>query len=732
MLKVKDVIKGGTILYPERLIKDPIISVIMPTYCRGKTSLKKAITSVLGQTFKPFELIIIDDGSWDGTLDILKRFQRKDSRIIIIRHDKNSGVPAIRVNEGILLARGKYISYQFDDDEWLPHCLEKLYKRRRLNGKPCLVYGRCELTLKRPGQSDYVITLGDEDYTPERLYSDNYISNNCVLHDKEIVHVCGLYDPHLILRRSCDYDLWLRISKKFPIVWAPEILTKVTAGGEKALGTDIDIDIIKYPNVRKYVEMDRDDKLLPKNIDEYRFDDIFQYASYFSPAEMYHIITQVVFPYIYQTPYYYKTMEKLLVAKKQPNSVLVTSERYNNLLDSVMDLNHKQSGAFKFYYVNEGALPYVSKEDFDILLGYHPTNHTAIELVNNNGDKPFVLIEDENKVLNEEALTRSNRLYLRDKAQVKVNWPLSDLQLINYMEGAKFKKYVKRGKMVFGIRNDEDREIAKKYCKALESYGIKTDISLLNTMNLIDYSDISYMHLFYGDIEIVKRCKELNIPVTLTVKAYDQQQRYDMVDGIHCFNIRDKVQLMKRLNKPIHRFMYPQLNLYGSGELNKIAIYVEGNKQEDITNIASIVQYLCHNFSFYIVTNDVESVKELKNAKVYGRDALGEVMNECGIYIHYATQSNHELLLAMSKGLMTICKDTGLSREIVKEHINGLMVSQMKPEDIAIQLTELLSMSEKQSKNILLRGRELINILCNEELIAYELLYLYNETIKNS
>ena len=91
---------------------NPLISIIMPTYNR-KNIIQKAITSVLNQTYTNFELIIIDDGSDDGTYDLLKSL--KDERIRILRHEKNEG-PSYTRNIGLKNAKGedscKFSSYR--------------------------------------------------------------------------------------------------------------------------------------------------------------------------------------------------------------------------------------------------------------------------------------------------------------------------------------------------------------------------------------------------------------------------------------------------------------------------------------------------------------------------------------------------------------------------------------------------------------------------------------------
>src|SRR6266567_7475011 len=99
MLKARAFLNDQQIRSSANIIDEPEISVIMPTYCRGDSGLlERAIRSVLRQTFRDFELIIVDDGSRDRTRSVVLGFLEADHRIRYIRHEINSGLPALRVN----------------------------------------------------------------------------------------------------------------------------------------------------------------------------------------------------------------------------------------------------------------------------------------------------------------------------------------------------------------------------------------------------------------------------------------------------------------------------------------------------------------------------------------------------------------------------------------------------------------------------------------------------------
>ncbi len=96
----------------------PMVSVVMSTYNRGDW-LKDAVDSVLNQTFRDFEFIIIDDGSSDETADYLADLEKKDPRVVVLRNLENKGL-VFSLNRGISHARGKYIARMDDDDVCYP------------------------------------------------------------------------------------------------------------------------------------------------------------------------------------------------------------------------------------------------------------------------------------------------------------------------------------------------------------------------------------------------------------------------------------------------------------------------------------------------------------------------------------------------------------------------------------------------------------------------------------
>lgn len=102
---------------------EPLISIVMPNY-NGSLFVAKAINSVLKQSYKNWELIVVDDSSTDNSPALIQEFVKNDLRIALVFMEKNSGVSSVR-NTGIQLAKGKYIALIDNDDTWESDKLER-------------------------------------------------------------------------------------------------------------------------------------------------------------------------------------------------------------------------------------------------------------------------------------------------------------------------------------------------------------------------------------------------------------------------------------------------------------------------------------------------------------------------------------------------------------------------------------------------------------------------------
>jgi len=187
----------------------PKISVVMPVY-NGEKYFIEAIVSILDQTFKDFEFIIINDGSVDRSLDILKEFQKQDKRVKIISRE-NKGV-IYSLNEGVKMAQGEYIARMDADDVSDPERLSKQLKYAQEND--LAVCGTWAEGIDDKGQR-----LKDMNYPPslDKIKSYTLIHNPfihpSVMFRKDIFEKVGGYKK--FFKHIEDYELWTRIVFKY-------------------------------------------------------------------------------------------------------------------------------------------------------------------------------------------------------------------------------------------------------------------------------------------------------------------------------------------------------------------------------------------------------------------------------------------------------------------------------------------------------------------------------------
>jgi glycosyltransferase involved in cell wall biosynthesis len=199
----------------------PKVSVILPVF-NGNLHLSQAIGSILNQTFKNIELIIIDDGSTDDSLSIIKNYG--DSRIVLLEHEKNLGLIAA-LNNGIDHAQSEYIARMDSDDISLPTRLEM--QAHFLDQNPSI--GVCGTWLQCFGDSHKKwknYTLPEHhDAIVVNLIFRNPLAHSTVMMRKALIDQYHLrYDPFYI--HSEDYDFWVKFSKFTKLANFPAILLK--------------------------------------------------------------------------------------------------------------------------------------------------------------------------------------------------------------------------------------------------------------------------------------------------------------------------------------------------------------------------------------------------------------------------------------------------------------------------------------------------------------------------
>jgi len=198
----------------DSLIKKPLVSVIIPT-CNGAKYIKRALKSVLNQTYRDIEMVIIEDGSRDETPQIISQFAQRDPRIVILTNEANIGFVK-SLNKGIKEAKGKYISRIDDDDFWCdPRKLDKQVDF--LEARPDYVLigsGMIKIDDKNREIARYLFLEKDEDIRKSILI-DNLFSHGTVLFRKDAFEKVKGYSEEFGFFADMDLSMKLGEVGKF-------------------------------------------------------------------------------------------------------------------------------------------------------------------------------------------------------------------------------------------------------------------------------------------------------------------------------------------------------------------------------------------------------------------------------------------------------------------------------------------------------------------------------------
>jgi len=196
----------------------PLVSVVMSVY-NSEKYVSRAIESILNQTFKDFEFIIINDGSQDNTLDILKEYENKDNRIKIIDQE-NKGLTK-SLNIGIKAAKGKYIARQDDDDVSLSTRFEKQVEYLEKN-KEVVLLGTNQYEIN--GEVETIGTYYDNKTINNIVYLYNPIAHTSAMYRRNVFIEIGLYDESF--ETSQDFEAWMRLANYRKISMLKDVLVK--------------------------------------------------------------------------------------------------------------------------------------------------------------------------------------------------------------------------------------------------------------------------------------------------------------------------------------------------------------------------------------------------------------------------------------------------------------------------------------------------------------------------
>jgi len=202
-------------------INKPLVSVLMPAY-NAEKYIREAIESILSQTYKNFELIIINDCSTDSTKKIIQKYAKKESRLVLINNEENLKISKT-LNKGLELAKGKYI-VRMDADDWsYPDRIEKQVKLMEDNPELVLSSGQmeicdCEMNIKN--KSNFPIT---NEKIRKVILQYNPMVHPAMIFRRDIALSIGGYDEEI---KSEDYMFTIDMSSEGELANLNDVIIK--------------------------------------------------------------------------------------------------------------------------------------------------------------------------------------------------------------------------------------------------------------------------------------------------------------------------------------------------------------------------------------------------------------------------------------------------------------------------------------------------------------------------
>ena len=223
-----------------------LVSIITPNY-NSEKFISETINSVLNQTYKNWEMIIVDDVSSDKSIDIISAFCKQDSRIQLHQLSNNSGA-AIARNKAIELAKGTFISFLDSDDLWLPKKLE-CQLDFMLKNNYSLSYTSYEIINEEGYLTNKIINCKDKlDY--KRMLYSNEIGCLTAMYNRDVLGKILMPE----IRKRQDYGLWLKILKSEKYAFGLTVVLAQYRNRSKSMSNN-KVEMLKWNwNLYKSVE----------------------------------------------------------------------------------------------------------------------------------------------------------------------------------------------------------------------------------------------------------------------------------------------------------------------------------------------------------------------------------------------------------------------------------------------------------------------------------------------
>lgn len=236
----------------------PLVTIVVPCY-NHMNYVSQTIESIVNQRYKNIELIVIDDGSKDGSLEVLKKLQVVYNFKLVYR--ENRGL-VNTLNEGLLLSKGKYFCAVASDDILFEDKIEQQVKFMEENSEYALCYGKMKIVDEN---NKFIKNLKSKASRSGRvfyeLYAKNFITAPTVMIKRKILVELEGYSSEFLIE---DYPLWLEIAKRYKIGFVDEYLVSYRIHGENMSSNMLTIIQETEKVLLKYNQDKKTDSILHK------------------------------------------------------------------------------------------------------------------------------------------------------------------------------------------------------------------------------------------------------------------------------------------------------------------------------------------------------------------------------------------------------------------------------------------------------------------------------------
>lgn len=229
----------------------PLVSVIIPTYNRLNL-LKQTMASVQSQSFKDYELIVVDDGSTDGTSEWLQT--QRDIKFV---NQENSGIASSR-NKGASLSSGKWLAFLDHDDLWDEKKLEVQVTYAEANSELGMLVTRHVRLGSRPKLRHDASWIKGDLFLKE--YSESFIHTSSVMIRRDVFEAVGGFPTQY--RFADEFDVWLKITKSYPVAYYNEPMVFIRLYESNTSHNRVGVRTDTYDILTKHFDPDR----IPKRI----------------------------------------------------------------------------------------------------------------------------------------------------------------------------------------------------------------------------------------------------------------------------------------------------------------------------------------------------------------------------------------------------------------------------------------------------------------------------------